>query len=331
MTVILPSDEMTPFQSEKAIAVALSGGPDSMALAYLLALWSKENKGPKIYALTVDHGLRAESADEAALVGKWVKSWPQVTHHILRWEGDKPGARILEEARRARYRLMTDFCHQKNISHLFLAHHQDDQAETFLIRLVGGSGLDGLTGMKKIQEIPHGPFLVRPLLDQPKTALVEFCQGNSIPFVEDPSNYKLSFLRPRLRAAREVLEQEGLTSKRLAVTASRMARAREALEYFAEQAWTECLKRNSSPGDVFYFDLPRLNTWPDEIALRVILKAMKILRGEEDDYGPRREKVESLQKVIKKPGGINQRTLGRCVFAIEEKGTVLSIAKETLH
>ena len=169
------------------VAVGVSGGPDSMALAWLLSQISKTNPGsPPIHALTVDHGLRTESAAEAAQVGVWVSGWPGLTHHVLRWE-QGADTRIQEEARRARYDLMAEYCRARDIRHLFLAHHMDDQAETVLFRLAKGSGLDGLAGMKPWQE--RGDIvLLRPLLEIPKERLLETCASESIPFVKDPSN-----------------------------------------------------------------------------------------------------------------------------------------------
>ncbi|MCB1721002.1 MAG: tRNA lysidine(34) synthetase TilS, partial [Alphaproteobacteria bacterium] len=111
------------------IAVAVSGGPDSMALCWLLSRWAVE-RGVKIHVLTVDHGLRPEAAEEAIQVGAWLGGWSQqVEHHILRWKTPADTA-IQEEARKARYGLMAEYCRVHDIRHLFLAHHRDDQAET---------------------------------------------------------------------------------------------------------------------------------------------------------------------------------------------------------
>jgi tRNA(Ile)-lysidine synthase len=125
------------------VAAGVSGGPDSMAMLWLLSHWAVE-RDIFIRAYTVDHGLRRESADEARTIGAWVKDWPNVMHEVLVWEGEKPGSRILEEARSKRYALMAAAMKAQGAGYLFIAHHRDDQAETFLIRLAKGSGLDGL-------------------------------------------------------------------------------------------------------------------------------------------------------------------------------------------
>lgn len=312
---------MPGFSMPGSIAVALSGGSDSMALAWLLA---QGEDGPDIHALTVDHGLRPGSAEEARQAGAWVKGWPRVRHTILTWQGDKPEARIMEEARKARYRLLADECRAQGIRHLFAAHHQDDQAETFLIRLTAGSGLDGLGGMRPVQPAADGVLLVRPLLAFPKDRLIATCRANFIPYVEDPSNAKAEYKRPRLRAARQVLEEEGLTAKRLAVTAARLSRARAALEGIAGQAFGRCLSGEAPDG--LTFDFPAFQAEAEEIRLRILLMALDRLRPDAD-YAPRMEKTEELLAALDDPA-FKSRTLGGCLFAIRDKGRVLWIGKE---
>lgn len=313
------------FGQEKSVAIALSGGPDSMALAWLLSRWSEQTQGPEIHALTVDHGLRNESAEEAQQVGGWIKSWPKMTHKILRWEGAKPDSCIMEEARHARYNLMADYCQTQNIGPLFMAHHQDDQAETFLIRLAAGSGLDGLSGMREVQPYNESMRLVRPLLNLDKEDLLSICRENDIPYIEDPSNLSKDYLRPRLRAAREVLEEEGLTSKRLARTARRLRRARGALEKIAQAAFGKILKEKDK--NRLVFDLAGLRELPEEISLRIVLSAIAQI-GCGQAYGPRMEKVEDLLAAIMKGETFKPRTLGGALFAIKDKNTSLYIERE---
>ncbi|HRQ60295.1 MAG TPA: ATP-binding protein, partial [Alphaproteobacteria bacterium] len=117
---VFPDHILTILKAQKSLAVALSGGPDSMALAHAL-----HALGFKLHLLTVDHGLRDESADEAKSVGAWVRGWKGCTHHILRWQGQKAASRIQENARAARYGLMAEYCRMHGIAHLCLAHHRD--------------------------------------------------------------------------------------------------------------------------------------------------------------------------------------------------------------
>src|SRR5690606_21458404 len=128
-----------------------------------------------IHALTVDHGLRAESAQEAKAVAAWVKDWPRIRHSVLNISALRGQSRRMEQAREKRYEVMARYCADKKIGHLFLAHHLDDQAETFLFRLAKGSGLDGLAAMKPRQRYDDNLVLLRPLLDTPKAALIKIC------------------------------------------------------------------------------------------------------------------------------------------------------------
>lgn len=310
--------------TQPAVAVGVSGGPDSMALAWLLRQWTA-SRNIHLHVLTVDHGLRAQSAEEARMVGDIVGAWPDTTHNILQWTGDKPQARLLEEARAMRYALMRDYCAAHDISHLFIAHHQDDQAETFLMRLAKGSGLDGLAAMKPLQPM-GGITLVRPLLRISKGELIALCEENGIAFICDPTNEKTEYLRPRLRAARAALEAEGLTSKRLATTAMRLARARQALEDMAQSAYAASVRTGN--GEEASFDARALGSYPEEIALRVILMAMDGVRASAGPYSPRLEKVEALVADMLAGRLDKTATLGGCLFVPDAKNGLLWVRRE---
>ncbi len=308
----------------KSVSAGISGGPDSMAMLFLLSEWAERN-GTMVHAITVDHGLRAESADEARIVESFAKNLKNVTHRIVEWGGKKPETRILEEARIARYALMADAMKDTRTEHLFVAHHRDDQAETFLIRLAKGSGLDGLSGMRVLQPTENGITLVRPLLNFSKEELLALCEEQNIPFVRDPSNENEKYLRPRLRAAQSILEEEGLSSKRLATTAKRLGRARSALEEAAEKLYKEALTEKRSDG--FFFNINTLRSSHEELVLRVLLKAMDELRPDAD-YAPRMEKLENLLDRIMADPGFNGATLGGCIFALQVKNATLWIGRE---
>lgn len=316
--------DLSAYAAQSAVAVGVSGGPDSMALAWLLQEWAAAHD-ISLHVITVDHGLRDESADEARMVAATVKDWPSTSHVILNWQGDKPEARLLEEARTARYALMRDYCAMHGIKHLFIAHHQDDQAETFLMRLAKGSGLDGLSGMKREQAL-DGFTLVRPLLGVSKEELISLCQDNNVPFVRDPTNEKTDYLRPRLRAARAALEEEGLTSKRLATTAMRLARARRALEDMVGRAFDDSLRSQSDDG--ISFDKALLASYPEEVVLRVIARAMERVRASADPYPPRMEKVEALVGDFMGGQLDKTTTLGGCLFVPDAKNGLLWIRRE---
>ncbi|GAB2176378.1 tRNA lysidine(34) synthetase TilS [Dongia sp. agr-C8] len=188
-----------PFERAPQLAVGVSGGPDSMALTLLLAEWAS-SRGGRVAALTVDHRLRPESAAEAAAVGRWLAKLPFVTHHILPWTAPKPASGIQAAAREARYRLMTDFCCDRSILHLAVAHHRDDQHETYRLRAGHGSGALGLAGMSAVRAL-DGVRLLRPLLGVAKVELVALLEARGQPWVSDPSNDDPGFERVRLRGS----------------------------------------------------------------------------------------------------------------------------------
>ncbi|WP_244434174.1 tRNA lysidine(34) synthetase TilS, partial [Azospirillum sp. B506] len=190
------------FEPAPAVAVGVSGGGDSVALVLLLRHWVAE-RGGTLLALTVDHGLRPESGDEAAAVGQAMARLG-VPHRVLRWEGTKPSAGVQAAARTARHRLLGAACAGAGILHLALAHHRDDQAETVLLRLARGSGIDGLAGMAPVRA-DGAVRVIRPLLGFSHDRLLATCRAEGVDWIEDPSNHNPRFARARLRAARALL------------------------------------------------------------------------------------------------------------------------------
>ncbi|MBX3496588.1 MAG: tRNA lysidine(34) synthetase TilS [Parvibaculum sp.] len=214
------------------IAVAFSGGPDSLALLILAAAWARGRPGVRLVALTVDHGLRAGSAAEA-VTAAGLAATLGVPHRILTWTEPKPGSGIQAAAREARYRLLAAACREAGAGDLLVAHHLEDQAETFLLRLRRGSGVDGLAAMPEARALDAGtpPLrLLRPLLDLPRARLAATVAQAGLTPVLDPSNENDRFDRVKIRQAMSALEALGFDAAGLADTAGRMARARAALE-----------------------------------------------------------------------------------------------------
>ena len=223
----------------EGVALAVSGGSDSTALMVLFADWLRQRGAdPAAHTvLTVDHRLRPKSAAEAeAVAGLAAKlGFP---HATLVWEGPKPQTGLQAAAREARYRLMGEHLRAHGIATLLTAHTRDDQAETLLMRLARGSGLDGLAGIAPSARM--GPLLVlRPLLDIPKARLRATLEARGIPWIEDPSNQSPAFERTRLRAAGDALAALGLTSDMLALSARRLQRARAALDSITDSFCAE--------------------------------------------------------------------------------------------
>jgi tRNA(Ile)-lysidine synthase len=310
----------------RACVVAVSGGPDSMALASMLARYAQEhNNDLAIHALTVDHGLRPESGKEARITGQWMAGWPHTQHHILRWEGDKPKTRVMEEARAARRHLLCDYATKNDIKHIFMAHHRDDQAETFLMRLGKGSGLDGLCAMNTVQPA-QGCALIRPLLKTPKADLVNYCREMGIPSVRDPSNTNRAYLRPRLRALMDALEKEGISSDSIAHTASRLTRARDALEHYAQQALRHAILENE-PGRTVLCRR-HLKQCPPDIRLRVIRRTVQDMDCGSGRYGVRLNRLEPLVRDMFEPKPFRKQTLGGAVFNVSSKQERIMIERE---
>ena len=256
------------------LILAVSGGPDSTALLVLAARWRKARKrGPRLVAVTVDHGLRPGARREALAVKRLARSLG-VAHRTLRWTGRKPSTGLQEAARNARYRLLAGAARGVKARHILTAHTLDDQAETVLFRLLRGSGLAGLSGMTRQAVMPSvgakDLWLIRPLLDVPKSRLIATAKAEGADFSDDPSNRDPRFARPRLRALAPALAAEGLTANRLALLAKRVLRAEHALMQalveaqgrLAPEPWPE-----QGPVAIPAVEFSRL---PQEIALRLL-------------------------------------------------------------
>lgn len=254
----------------------MSGGPDSTALLWLAARWHAGAKhGPTLIAVTVDHGLRPESAREALAV-KRLAAKLGVAHRTLRWSGGKPKTGIQQAAREARYRLLADAARKSGARHILTAHTLDDQAETVLFRLARGSGIAGLRGMAREAPVPPfrgaaDPCLVRPFLEIPKSRLLATLAAAKIPFADDPSNRDPRFTRPRLRELMPGFAAEGLDARRLSSFARRMARADQAIERAVDEAQAR-LSRAPAGGSIVFG--PGFADLPPEIALRLLGRAV---------------------------------------------------------
>lgn len=275
------------------LALAVSGGADSTALMLLLARWrAAGGKRPELSVFTIDHGLRAESRGEATQVGEWARALG-LRHDTLTWRGDKPKSNIQAEARAARYRLLAEACHRDDIPALASAHHRDDQAETFLMRLARGSGVDGLSAMDAVSEM-MGITLVRPLLAAARARLIATLRAHGHGWIEDPSNLDRRFARVRVRALLENLAQEGLDAERLVATAGHMRRARTALDAAADALATSAAKLE--PAGYCAIERDALLAAPAETALRLLARALMAVGA--NPYRPRLERLERLHSAL---------------------------------
>jgi len=299
-----------PFADQHTIAIAVSGGPDSTALLWLASRWADSlRRPPALIAVTVDHGLRKESAGEARAAKDFAKKLG-IAHRTLRWAGAKPKSGIQATAREVRYALIARAAKKAGARVVLTAHTLDDQAETVLLRLLRGSGPAGLQAMTDRAAYPGSPglTLARPLLPLPKARLVATLRRADIAFADDPSNRDPRYTRPRLRAIMPALAGEGLTAERLGTLARRLQRAETALRSAVAAARDQVSLKPWGEGARLEFDRMRFAALPDEIALRLLGQGI----GHAGDEGPvELGKLESLFESLKAApaGSAFRRTL----------------------
>lgn len=270
----------------RRLAIALSGGGDSVALLHILTR-AFEPGQVQLVAATVDHGLRAGSAAEAAQAGRQAEALG-VPHYTLRWQGWDGQGNLQDAARAARYDLLCDWALGQGIGALAVAHTADDQAETLLMRLGRAAGVTGLSGILP-RRLRGGVMILRPLLEIGRGALRAYLLRNGLEWAEDPSNLDTRFTRVRAREALSALADLGLTPAALSDVARNMARAEEALGWSAFEAARAATR--VAAGCVVL--APRaLRLMPEEIARRLLVGALTWVGGA--SYPPRRRPVEAL-------------------------------------
>ena len=299
-----------PFESKPHLAVAVSGGSDSLALTLLSKVWA-DNCGGSVTALSIDHGLRDDSTRELDQLAQWL-SMRNIEHIVLRWTGIKPQTGIQKAARDERYRLLENWCRDSGVLHLLLGHNKEDQAETFLLRLNHKSGLDGLAGMASIVEKAHARLL-RPLLSISKFRLQETLSIASQSWLEDPSNKNYKFERVRIRSLLPALEKVGLNSDTIADISLRIAEKRIDIETKTSQLLaTSC---SIFPEGYALLDGQSFFSTRDEISSRALSRILLCIGGTE--YAPATSKLLSLYQKMKAAfNGMSPfwkgATLGRC-------------------
>jgi len=311
----------------RGLLLAVSGGPDSTALLVLAARWAKRLKrGPKLTAVTIDHGLRPEAAREAAAV-KQLAGKLGVAHRTLRWRGKKPRAGLQEAARNARYALLAEAAARSGVAHVLTAHTLDDQAETILFRMARGSGLLGLAGMAPVAPLPararHDIFLVRPLLHVPKVRLVATLQAAKIGYAEDPSNHDPRFTRARLRTLMPALAREGLDARGLARLALRLRRAEAALAVVVDAARGALAPPPWPERGPVVFETSRFAQLPAEVALRLLGEAVAHTGNE----GPvELAKLEMLYGSLRQARSRLRRTLAGALITLSDRALTVERA-----
>ncbi|HXF55529.1 MAG TPA: tRNA lysidine(34) synthetase TilS [Hyphomicrobiaceae bacterium] len=314
-------DLFAPLLPYESLVLAVSGGADSMALMHLFCRWRARRPATRIEALvaTVDHGLRPDSTREAAWVARQARR-VGLRHETLKWAGEKPTRGIQEAAREARYRMLAETCllfARGRPSAVVTAHQQDDQAETFVMRLARGSGLDGLSGMPPVRSLAGrglGPALVRPLLSIPKARLEATLVEQGLEWIEDPSNEIDAFERVRMRKALAELEKLGITRRQIAESAHRLQRAREAVESALSQ-FEVAVELDIVRSALARFDRAVFLAGPTELRLRLLARLIEAFGGQAEP--PRLAKIESLAARMEHPSW-HGSTLGGCVIVCDK-------------
>ena len=312
-------DLFAHWKAAPALVLAVSGGPDSLALMWLAARWRRAlTRGPRLIAVTVDHGLRPEAAREARDV-KHLARTLDLPHRTMRWNGAKPKTGLPAAARMARYRLLAQAARANGATHILTAHTRDDQAETLLMRMLRGSGIAGLAAMARETE-REGLMLARPLLDISKSQLVATLGKAKIAFADDPTNRDRSFTRSRLRALMPALIEEGGDSRNLARLATRLARANAAIEVLADGAASYLALSDTQDASRFGFDAAAFAGLPEEIRLRLLKRAIDQIGHEGPaELGKLEALLATLDRAIaegKRPARLKQTLAGAAISLI---------------
>lgn len=303
---------MAPFAVKDSVAVAVSGGVDSLALTLLLEDWCRTQQ-ITLTAFTLDHGLRAEAAAEAATVQRLLSD-RKIEHRILKLEDPIGDSRIQETARFERYAALAKACKTAGIKYLATGHHLDDQFETVLMRLARGSGLKGLCGMAAERPLPEdGPRLIRPLLSVSKSALAQYCRAQKIDWAEDPSNQNPAYDRVQLRQHHAALTAIGLTADMLEKSRQKLALAEDFIQQSVAEAQDTCLHKTGAAqgAPVYEIDRPRFSALHPYLQTEILNTALA--QTGQTAYHPRSGAVKLLLEMIQDTG-FKAHTLNGCLI-----------------
>ncbi|MBU6141348.1 MAG: tRNA lysidine(34) synthetase TilS [Proteobacteria bacterium] len=302
--------------SPKKIAVAVSGGSDSLALTLLLKEFCSK-KAIKLFAITVDHKIRESSSQEAAELNKFLIK-QKIPHQIFSVPSKKiPQKNIEAKLREIRYALLQEFCTKNEIDFLFLGHHRGDVAENFLIRLFRGSGLDGLSTMKEIVEI-NKIRLVRPLLDFEKDDLKKFLRAKKVKWFEDETNSDEKFLRNKIRNFLATLPEKKLIEQRIKNSSDEIAKMRD---FFDEVMWHETNGIVLFEKDMVLIHRQKFRELNQSIALKILAFSLMKIGGK--NYKPRREKLERFYQYLIAKDVLKPREFYGCVAKKFDKENVV--------
>ncbi len=290
----------------KKLCVAVSGGADSLALTLLLQEFCLD-KNIEIFAVTIDHKMRADSAKEAAELGK-ILAERKIPHSILTiLTAEVPQKNIEAKLRELRYEMLIDFCEKNEIRHLFLGHHIGDIAENFLIRLFRGSGLDGLSAINEVSK-RRQIKLVRPLLNFKKDDLKSFLRSKKVEWFEDESNLDEKFLRNKIRNFLATFDEKDLIEKRIKNAADEIAKTRD---FFDEVMWHESKDAVVFGENEILINRQKFRDLDQKIALKIL--ALSLMKIGQKNYKPRREKLERFYQYLISQDELKPRHFYGCI------------------
>ena len=290
-------DFIENYKNQK-IAIAVSGGVDSISLLYLCF-----NLGLDITVLHVNHKLRKNADIEQNYVTDTSKKL-KLPFKIFSWEGEKPDSNLESVAREVRYKFMIDYCKEQNINTLLTAHQADDQIETFLMNLGRGSGIYGLSGISQISK-KDGINIARPLLKTHRSELIKYCNDNNIKYFSDEMNNDPKYMRVKIRQNRHLLNDVlGITDNRILLAIDNLKRAKNLIDSDVNNLLKKVLKK-----DYALFDYSLLFEQEEEIQLKLFSEILKIIG--KNNYSPR---LKSLKNALNKLEVNSKFTLSNCTI-----------------
>ena len=306
----------------KSYAVAISGGPDSLALAALSKAYSIERKTSFYYTL-VNHNIRSNSSKEADQVKVLLKKH-NIKLNILK-NNLMIKNNIQSQARKIRYSILSSFCIKKNIRTILTGHNLDDQVETFFIRLSRGSGLTGLSAMKPLSKLDKKIDLFRPLLDVKKHSLIKISKQIFKKFFNDPSNKNTKFLRTKIRNLKKPLMKSGINYDQIIKSVNNLASSNELLDKYLEEIFKDLIRVSKNQIFIDFKKFIKLNL---EVKIKLVNKCIKILK--KNYYNPRTKKVKFLLSALEKHN-FKKATLGGCQFFKKKDVLILMVEKVTKY
>jgi tRNA(Ile)-lysidine synthase len=305
---------------KKNFLVAVSGGPDSLALTALSKIYLNEKKN-KVFFVIIDHGIRLNSSKEAKAVAFLLKK--KKINLIILKNKEKINKNIQSQARDVRYKLLLNFCNKNKIKFILTGHHRDDQIETFLIRLSRGSGIQGLSSMKKVSVLNNKIKLIRPLLGETKKELSILAKQYFGKAFKDPSNNNQKFLRTKIRGLIKQFEKSGIKQESIISSINNLGITRDTLNAYISKVEKNCVTKKKK---ALVINLKDFSEEKDEIQLKIFSNCFKNIS--KNYYPPRAKKIINLLNKLKSNIKL-KATLGGCV--ILKKHNNIVIYKEDLQ